>query len=667
MKHKQNIYLFLFILISSFLSSQKLTVDSCSVLITDKFFKENQYINLNQPWKFKIGDHKIWASKNLDDSKWENSLTDEFVNSKLQKKNPKDIVWLRTVVCIDSTAEYQALALEFKTGAAMDIYWDGKLIRRYGKFAKEGEAKYVNPTLPLILNGGDAGTHILAVRYENTQPIAEQIIKGFQISLSNPNSTVAVMMSQILMRGVLIQGIAFIFLTLFLIHFLAFLFYRKDRSNLLFSLFNFGMSVFLLSWFFSYETDDIDMNAQLGYISSFAGLGAAVLLSVMLNSLFGKIGLRFKILVVLSAILCFLILFPSIGFGFEKPLFIFIITSVCLEALYLIIRAIIKKIPGSRIIGIGLLFFFIVLIGTVFYLIYSGGNLQINPGNSLGEMSVFIIFIIFIFSLPFTLSTFLAWRSANDNKNLQLQIEQVKNLSFEKQQILQNQNELLENQVNERTQELQKEKQKTEDLLLNILPHEVAEELKEKGSSEAKYYDEVTVIFTDFVDFTQSSEKLGAEKMLAELNDCFTEFDRIMEKYNLEKIKTIGDAYLAVSGLPVSNEQHAKNAVDAGLEILSYIQQRKKDNPNALDIRIGIHSGSVIAGIVGVKKFAYDIWGDTVNTAARMEQNSVLGKLNVSETTYQLVKDHFTFEHRGKIETKGKGAMEMYFVNQVSS
>lgn len=665
MKYIKNIYLLFLILFSLFFQAQIKTENSCNATINDKFFKENQYIRLDKPWKFKIGDNKAWANKNLDDSKWENSLTDEFTNSKLQKKNPKDIIWLRTVICIDSTAEHQPLALEFKSGAAMDIYWDGKFIKRYGKFAKEGEEpQYVNPTLPLILNGGAAGAHLLAVRYENIQPFAEQVIHGFQISISNPNSTVAVMMRQILMRGVLIEGIAFIFLTLFLIHFLSFLFYRKDRSNLLFSLFNLGMSVFLLAWFFSYETEDIKTNVQLGYISSFAGLFAAVFLSVMLNSLFGKIGLRFKILAGLSIILCFLIMFPNIGFDFEKPLFIFVIISVCLEALYLVIRAIIKKIPGSIIIGVGLLFFFIILIVTILYLIYSGGNLEVNPGNSFSEMSIFIIFIIFIFSLPFTLSAFLAWRSANDNKNLNLQIEQVKNLSYEKQQILQNQNDLLEKQVDERTFELQKEKQKTENLLLNILPHEVAEELKENGSSEAKYYDEVTVLFTDFVNFTQSSEKMGAEKMLVELNECFTAFDMIMEKHGLEKIKTIGDAYLAVCGLPLKNKNHAYQTILVALDIIDFIEQRKKTNPDVLDIRIGINSGSLIAGIVGVKKFAYDIWGDTVNTAARMEQNSDKGKINISESTYQLVKDDFTFEFRGKIETKGKGAMEMYFVTK---
>jgi class 3 adenylate cyclase len=220
------------------------------------------------------------------------------------------------------------------------------------------------------------------------------------------------------------------------------------------------------------------------------------------------------------------------------------------------------------------------------------------------------------------------------------------------------------NQKRKDNKKIAEEKLKSDQLLLNILPHEVAEELKEKGKTNAKHFDEVSVLFTDFVNFTANSERIGVQEVLNELNICFTEFDSIMEKYGLEKIKTIGDAYLAVSGLPLSNGQHAKNAVDASLEILSYIQHRKQENPNALDIRIGIHSGPVIAGIVGVKKFAYDIWGDTVNTAARMEQNSIPGRVNISEATYQLIKEDFIFDYRGKIETKGKGAMEMYFVSQ---
>lgn len=206
------------------------------------------------------------------------------------------------------------------------------------------------------------------------------------------------------------------------------------------------------------------------------------------------------------------------------------------------------------------------------------------------------------------------------------------------------------------------EKKKSEDLLLNILPQEVAQELKEKGKSDAKYYDEVSVLFTDFVNFTTTSEKIGVQELLEELNVCFTEFDNIMGRHGLEKIKTIGDAYLAVSGLPTVNKDHAKNAIAASQEILKFIEERKKVSPNALDLRIGIHSGHVIAGIVGVKKFAYDIWGDTVNTAARMEQAGEKGKINISKNTYELVKDDFQTTCRGKISVKGKGEQEMYFV-----
>lgn len=207
------------------------------------------------------------------------------------------------------------------------------------------------------------------------------------------------------------------------------------------------------------------------------------------------------------------------------------------------------------------------------------------------------------------------------------------------------------------------EKQKSDELLLNILPQEVAEELKEKGSTSAQLHEEVSVLFTDFVNFTSNSEKIGVQELLNELNVYFTAFDEIMGKRGLEKIKTIGDAYLAVSGLPASDPRHAQNAILAAKDILEFVTARKKNNKNGLDIRIGVHSGPVIAGIVGVKKFAYDIWGDTVNTAARMEQSSTPGKINVSASTFALAKNDFTFEGRGLVQTKGKGAMEMYFVS----
>jgi class 3 adenylate cyclase len=217
--------------------------------------------------------------------------------------------------------------------------------------------------------------------------------------------------------------------------------------------------------------------------------------------------------------------------------------------------------------------------------------------------------------------------------------------------------------VEEKNKIIEAEKEKSESLLLNILPAEVAEELKEKGTAGAKLFDDVTVLFTDFKDFTKVSERLSPQELVDELHTCFSAFDKIMASHKIEKIKTVGDAYLAVSGLPLPKENHAEALVKAAIEIRDFMLERNKRMGNkTFEVRIGIHSGSVVAGIVGVKKFAYDIWGDTVNTAARMEQNSEAGKVNLSETTYLLVKDKFACEYRGEIEAKNKGLMKMYFL-----
>ena len=210
-------------------------------------------------------------------------------------------------------------------------------------------------------------------------------------------------------------------------------------------------------------------------------------------------------------------------------------------------------------------------------------------------------------------------------------------------------------------------KKRSDELLLNILPEEVAEELKEKGSAEAKSFDEVTVMFTDFKGFTTIAEKLSAKELVAEIDYCFKGFDNIIHKYGIEKIKTIGDSYMAAGGLPVANKTHAKDMVNAAMEIVQFMeahkQQRIKENKPVFEIRIGINSGHVVAGIVGVKKFAYDIWGDTVNLASRMESSGEPGKINISGSTYELVKNDFTCIHRGKIQAKNKGEVDMYFVS----
>lgn len=237
---------------------------------------------------------------------------------------------------------------------------------------------------------------------------------------------------------------------------------------------------------------------------------------------------------------------------------------------------------------------------------------------------------------------------------------------FLNQRRLLSKNKKLEEKVAERTKELYDEKAKSDELLLNILPVEVAEELKRTGSLEARQFDEVTVLFTDFVGFTSISEKLSPKDLVEEIHYCFKAFDAIIGINKLEKIKTIGDAYMAVCGMPISDKDHALHVVEAAKEINQFImlyqQERKQAGKPYFEIRMGINSGSVIAGIVGVKKYAYDIWGDTVNTAARMEQNCEPGKINLSGSTFELIKGHNKCSYRGKIEAKNKGRIDMYYL-----
>ncbi|MEQ8908413.1 MAG: adenylate/guanylate cyclase domain-containing protein [Vicingaceae bacterium] len=247
------------------------------------------------------------------------------------------------------------------------------------------------------------------------------------------------------------------------------------------------------------------------------------------------------------------------------------------------------------------------------------------------------------------------------------------------------QKELLESQVKQRTieiikqkeqvekqkQMLEEEKEKTEKLLLNILPREMADELKNKGKAKARNYRQVTVMFTDFKGFTKLAEGYKPQDLVAELDSYFIKFDEIVNKYNVEKIKTIGDAYMAAGGVPIRNKSNAIDTTLAALEIQRAMQEistlKEERGEKAWELRIGLHSGDLIAGVVGIKRFAYDIWGDTVNVAAHMESSGEIGKVNISETTYEAIAEFFVTEYRGKVNAKHKGQIDMYFVHGIKA
>lgn len=228
---------------------------------------------------------------------------------------------------------------------------------------------------------------------------------------------------------------------------------------------------------------------------------------------------------------------------------------------------------------------------------------------------------------------------------------------------------MLEQIINKRTEDLIIEKEKTEKLLANVLPKGTASEIIEKGKATKIKYNFVTVLFSDIQGFTKIAEEMNPEVLIDELDKFFFYFDSVVEKYGIEKIKTIGDAYMCAGGIPEKNRTNPVEVILAALEMKAYMKNLKETSELAgmkyWDIRIGIHTGTVVAGVVGSKKLSYDIWGDTVNTASRMESSGEAGKINISGTTYEFVKEFFECEYRGKMPVKYKGELEMYFVNGI--
>jgi class 3 adenylate cyclase/ligand-binding sensor domain-containing protein len=220
----------------------------------------------------------------------------------------------------------------------------------------------------------------------------------------------------------------------------------------------------------------------------------------------------------------------------------------------------------------------------------------------------------------------------------------------------------LEKIINKRTEELLKQKEKSEELLARVLPRDTANEIKSTGRAASHKYEMVTVLFSDIEGFTRIAEQMNPEILIDELDKFFFKFDSVVEKFNIEKIKTIGDAYMCAGGIPDKNRTNPVEVVMAALEMIEHMKLLQKQNAKIWDLRIGIHTGPVIAGVVGQKKLSYDIWGDTVNTASRMESSGKSGKINVSGSTYEMVKDFFVCEHRGMMPVKYKGNIDMYFV-----
>ena len=644
--------------------------------------------SLEENWKFHTGDDSSFSQARLDDSGWD-SVGRPNLPFHVNKKNKfTGIGWLRLHIVVDSSLTARPLVLAMIQLGASEVYLDGKLVKKYGIISKiKDSIIYRNPQrIPFTVMFDTAGEHVLAVRYTNydAEKNYNSYLYGdaaFRMTIAEANGYIQGIVDNLAALAFIFMLLSGIFIALSLLHLMLFLYYRAAKSNLYFSVFCFSLSFLFYATFLTKYASNPSLMLKAGASLFFFGVLACFSLSGFSNALFGKKKIRFYII----GAYCLAIM---IAWFFEPNLGLYgmlgLIGAVSLEAIILTIYGIYTKVRGARIIGVGILFLTLFLLFIFVSAILNIG-IDINDSTQSGQVMILILALA-ILSMPFSMSAYLAWNFSSANKDLKKQLAQIQSLSEkalqqeqEKKLLLENRKEELEKEVLMRTaevvlqkekiekqhDELKTEKKKSDDLLRNILPEEIAEELKEKGSSDARYFDHVSVLFTDFVAFTKAGERMTPQELVNELHACFKAFDGICSKYNIEKIKTIGDAYLAVCGLPVADEEHAENMVRAAQEILQFMIARKQElGDKTFEIRIGIHSGAVVAGIVGVKKFAYDIWGDTVNTAARMEQNSEAGKINISETTYEMVKDKFECSYRGQITAKNKGELKMYFVKK---
>jgi class 3 adenylate cyclase len=598
--------------------------------------------------KFCPSDSASFSSIEYNDHGWL-----KLTNSEGNAFDTDKVYWSRMKFRVTPELLNKTVSLYLKWQGAMQVFLNGELIYEYGSISNEGGTTVIQdafhfPLRKALVKFQDT-ENVLAFRFAHHSNIGNLKIEG---SLSNSKwmscslhtTEVADQIDMARSNTILYYGFFFgtnciiLLLTIFQVNKR-----YKNKTLFLFSCFTFfTASVAITNLIelgaFQISTDQVVL---IHFVNQLAYALTTFFLLHVLRSLFDASN-KFTPYVYLAIVVAYVGPgYYSFYTGADLAVFNFLVLVISsFEIVRMSLLSLKNKVSGGWIIITGSLVF--IIAGPVLEQLF----------NSLGATKPFVVTIChrisFYLSLPVSLSIFLARQSVTNNI------------------LLARQRDELDLEVQERTKELRLEKQKSDDLLLNILPEEVANELKEKGSADAKQFEMVTVMFTDFKGFTQISEKLSPSQLVEEIHVCFKAFDAIIAKHNIEKIKTIGDAYMCAGGLPISNETHAVDVVNAALEIRQFMQehvaQKKLANQEVFEIRIGIHTGPVVAGIVGIRKFAYDIWGDTVNVASRLESSGEAGKINISGGTYEYVKDKFVCTHRGKIEAKNKGQIDMYFV-----
>lgn len=608
------------------------------------------------------GDDSSYAARGSDDIQWPEPGTDED-----SAALPARIHWMRLHMRVDPELKDQPLFLDVSCTADVSVYLNGEEVLRSGsraaQVATDGTPDGEPPRFAVPVSfAGDDGKEIIAVRMDlgtgNSGPRPE-----LRMTLHDRRID-GIVQQENLHAGTFVG----INLIIFLLAIILWSFDRSDHNWLLLACITLITACRSLT--FAAGNWDIGMGATTHSVMAIASealhFWPSYLLLLLLRRLLGmERWKRAKFYAVAMVLVTLGMIFGGIfeGLEFDDNE---IKTSIPSVILFVVIAI------GAVFVGVALVGLFVQVVRLGAKLLRSKGYVRwIGAGALFSSLSNwFFAVIIGIAHLPnsswlatvsdyfnyvgltVSAAVFMAIRSAHQNRAVARQRDD------------------LDREVHERTAELRQERDRSDELLLNILPHEVAEELKRTGAAAAKHFDQASVLFTDFKGFTTMSEKVGAAELLEELNTCFKAFDDIIGAHGVEKIKTIGDAYMCAGGLPDPKTSSPADVVFAALEMQAFMEKRRIEREAqgklAFAMRVGIHTGPVVAGIVGVKKFQYDIWGDTVNTASRMESSGEVGQVNISENTYSLVKDipGLAFTPRGKVQAKGKGEMEMFFVSR---
>ncbi|RYD99932.1 MAG: hypothetical protein EOP54_01990, partial [Sphingobacteriales bacterium] len=461
-------------------------------------------------------DKPAFAAKDFDDGAWGIDSGRIIVNENAIKVN-----WYRFKLHIDSALSGYPFMMIFETKGALELYIDGKLNATLGSIpekGKKGHYEYLKES-PVLLNFPDTGYHQVAIRFKSSVAAADGTKGWFAFRVEDTLSHFHQSRYGGIFSGAVLIGLGALFFALFLVHFLFFLFYKKEKANLIFAIFTFSIALNLISNYVYFNAVSMHFDHFYNSVINFGPIISCFSLCAFISYVFSKSNKTLLVILGLCVLSLIIALSDAYGLFNLSALFIWLLLGgSIIYTIVMIIVAMVKRVPGALILGSGVLYFLLFSFGLLTVSIIRG-KLNFTPTLSFFSLSA-------ILGIPLSISAYLAWRFSTTSKALSKELENVASLSLEKQLLLEHQNEKLEFQVAERTKELQQEKQKSDNLLLNILPQEVAEELKEKGASKAQYYDEVSVLFTDFVNFTGIAEQLGVDELLEELNINFTAFDQ---------------------------------------------------------------------------------------------------------------------------------------------